>query len=95
MGKKNACLYYSDLDFHDKGIIKWFSCDYPHPDKDKILTYLCSGEWDGQICSAWNPKLREYKSVDLWTDGEWVWDEYLIDHVWEKTLKSTMFFYNT
>ena len=76
MEKKNACIgsNYSD------SLFKYLSSDNPHPDKDKILTYLVSGEWDGQRCSAWNSISGEYESVSLWTDGEWVWDEYLITY---------------
>jgi len=85
MEKKNACLYYQGWD--NKGRIESLSNDNPHPDKDKILDYLVSGEWDGQICSAWNSIFGEYESVFLWTDGEWIWDEYLITYFRDKNFK--------
>jgi len=85
MEKKNARLYYEGWD--NIGRIKSLSNDNPHPDKAKILDYLVSGEWDGQICSAWNSIFGESESVFLWTDGEWVWDEYLITYFRDKNFK--------
>lgn len=52
----------------------------PHPDKDKIIDYLRSGELYGQT-SAQDHVTGEWEGVDIWTDGEWIWDNLLIENV--------------
>ena len=76
---------------YDKSFIEKLMNDESFPDKDNILEYLCSGEWCGQECSVWNSEFGESEPVSLWTDGEWVWDERLIDYIRDKNFKITDF----
>ena len=83
MKKKNACLVYrlDDTDF-----IKKISAGSPHPDKKRVLDYLHSGEIFGQT-SAYDPTTGEPRGDNLWTDGEWVWDDLLTEQVFLRNFK--------
>jgi hypothetical protein len=73
MEKKNARMGYH---IDNKRLFK----GNPHPDKDKIVVYLLSGELEGQT-SIRNPVTGQGKGLNIWTDGEWKWDDFLIENV--------------
>ena len=73
MEKKDARMGYR-LD--DKRLFK----GNPHPDKDKIVNYLRSGELEGQT-SFRDPVTGQWEGLNIWTDGEWEWDDLLIESI--------------
>jgi len=83
MKKKNACMLYR---INDKDFIERLSSGAPYPDKDKIVEYLLSGELYGQT-SVQDKVAGRGRGTSLWTDGQWVWDDILIEFVNRKNLK--------
>lgn len=75
--KKNACLSHR---FHDKSFIEKQRSKTPHPDKDKIIDYLMSGEVVGES-SMFDEEAKKHVGTTIRTDGVWRWDDVLRSEV--------------
>ena len=81
--KKNACMRYR---FNDKDFIERLSGAGDFPNKDNIVNYLRSGELFGQA-SVQNKTTGMREGVNIYTDGEWIWDNVLTEYVLLKNFK--------